>query len=79
MAALFICSRRSEHTKAAPAAVKARSVRLGNPNGARALRGKRVGNKQAVAALKAKAYRRAANLRTIVDEMRRHASFLDIP
>src|SRR3974390_96905 len=59
----------SERTKAALAAAKARGVKLGNPNGARALRGKQVGNKQAVAAVKANAERRAANLRTIVDDL----------
>jgi DNA invertase Pin-like site-specific DNA recombinase len=60
----------SERTKAALTAAKARGVKLGNPNGARALRGKQVGNKQAVAALKANAEHRAASLRTIVDDMR---------
>ena len=59
----------SERTKAALAAAKARGVKLGNPNGARALRGKQVGNKQAVAAVKAKADHRASNLRSIVDDM----------
>jgi hypothetical protein len=39
---------------------KARGIKLGNPNGARALRGKHVGNKQAVAAVKANAEHRAA-------------------
>jgi DNA invertase Pin-like site-specific DNA recombinase len=59
-----------ERTKAALAAAKARGVKLGNPNGARALRGKQVGNKQAVAAIKAKAQDRAENLRGIVAEVR---------
>jgi DNA invertase Pin-like site-specific DNA recombinase len=60
----------SERTKAALAAAKARGVKLGNPNGARALRGKQVGNKQAVAAVKANAQHRAANLQNIVDDLR---------
>jgi DNA invertase Pin-like site-specific DNA recombinase len=60
----------SERTKAALAAAKARGVRLGNPNGARALRGKQSGNKEAVAAVKANAERRAATLRSIVDDLR---------
>jgi hypothetical protein len=51
-------------------AAKARGVRLGNPNGARALRGKQVGNKQAVAAVKASAEQRATNLRAIVDDLK---------
>jgi len=60
----------SERTKAALAAAKARGVKLGNPNGARALRGKQVGNTQAVAAVRANAEDRAANLRAIVDDLR---------
>jgi DNA invertase Pin-like site-specific DNA recombinase len=60
----------SERTKAALAAAKARGVKLGNPNGARALKGKQVGNKQAVAAVRANAEHRAANLRAIVDDLR---------
>ena len=59
-----------ERTKAALAAAKARGVKLGNPNGARALRGKQVGNKQAVAAIKANARDRAENLRAILADMR---------
>jgi DNA invertase Pin-like site-specific DNA recombinase len=62
----------SERTKAALAVAKARGVKLGNPNGARALRGKQIGNKKAVATVKANADQRAANLRAIVDDLRSH-------
>lgn len=60
----------SERTKAALAAAKARGIKLGNPNGARALKGKQVGNKQALITIKGNANRRAANLRSIVDDLR---------
>src|SRR5262245_15247117 len=60
----------SERTKAALAAAKARGVKLGNPNGARALRGKQVGNKKAVAAIRLKAQGYATNLRSILDDIR---------
>jgi DNA invertase Pin-like site-specific DNA recombinase len=60
----------SERTKAALAAAKARGVKLGNPNGAQALRGKQVGNKQAVATVRANAEHRAVNLQAIVDALR---------
>jgi len=60
----------SERTKAALAAAKARGVKLGNPNGARALRGKQVGNKRAVATVKANAEHRAENLREIVEDLK---------
>jgi DNA invertase Pin-like site-specific DNA recombinase len=59
----------SERTKAALAAAKARGVKLGNPNGGRALRGKQVGNKQAVVAVKANAERRAETLKGIIDDL----------
>jgi DNA invertase Pin-like site-specific DNA recombinase len=60
----------SERTKAALAAAKARGVKLGNPNGARALKGKQIGNKEAVAAVKANAERRAQNVKAIVDDLK---------
>jgi len=62
----------SERTKAALAAAKVRGVKLGNPNGARALRGKQVGNKQAVAAVRANAEHRAVNLQAIIEDIRDH-------
>jgi DNA invertase Pin-like site-specific DNA recombinase len=60
----------SERTKVALAAAKARGVKLGNPNGARALRGKQVGNAEAVEAIKQKADEHAINPRTIVADIR---------
>jgi DNA invertase Pin-like site-specific DNA recombinase len=60
----------SERTKAALAAAKRRGVKLGNPNGARALRGKQVGNDAAVARIRAKAAEHTDNLRAIVEDIR---------
>lgn len=60
----------SERTRAALAAAKARGVKLGNPNGARALRGKQVGNKEAVAKVKANAAQRASTLRPMLEDLR---------
>jgi hypothetical protein len=45
-------------------------VKLGNPNGARALRGKQSGNTEAVAAIRLKAQEHAENLRSILDDIR---------
>jgi DNA invertase Pin-like site-specific DNA recombinase len=74
-----------ERTKAALAAARKRIARtgqrerpdikrLGNPNGARALKGKQVGNAEAVAKIKTNAAQRAGDLRAIVDDIRRSGS-----
>lgn len=62
----------SERTRAALAAAKARGVKLGNPNGARALRGKQVGNDAAIAAVQARATERASDLRAMVEDIQQH-------
>lgn len=70
-----------ERTKAALAVAKKRIAkhgqrghpkvkRLGNPNGARAMRGKQVGNKEAIAKVMADAGQRAENLRAMIGDMR---------
>jgi DNA invertase Pin-like site-specific DNA recombinase len=59
-----------ERTKKALAAAKARGVKLGNPNGARALRGKQTGNAEAVVKIKENAAQRAMDLKAIVDDIR---------
>ena len=53
----------SERTKAALAAAKAQGVKLGNPNGARALHGRQSGNQEAV---RLEAQRRADDLAGII-------------
>ena len=60
-----------ERTKKALAAAKARGVKLGNPNGARALRGKQTGNAEAVVKIKEKAAQRAMGLQGILDGIKR--------
>jgi DNA invertase Pin-like site-specific DNA recombinase len=60
-----------ERTKNALAAAKARGVKLGNPNGARALRGKQTGNAEAVAKIKERAARRAMDLQGIIETIKR--------
>ena len=60
----------SERTKAALAAAKARGTRLGNPNGAAALRRAGKGNGASVAAIKAGAQEHAEGLRETVVAIR---------
>ena len=47
-----------------------RDVKLGNRNGARALKGKQTGNAEAVAAIKLKAQSHAENLRAIITDLK---------
>src|SRR6185312_16012754 len=44
--------------------------RLGNPNGARALKGKQVGNAEAVAKIRANTTQRAGDLKAIVEDIK---------
>ena len=47
-----------------------RGVKLGKPNGARALRGKQKGNKEALAAITRKAQEHASNVASILEPIR---------
>lgn len=60
----------SKRTKEALAAAKARGQKLGNPNGAAALRRAGIGSAAGTAAGKRKADEHAARLRPIVDQLR---------
>jgi hypothetical protein len=67
---IFMNNRGGEQARTKAAAAKARGVKLGNPNGARALRGKQTGNREAEAAIRERAQEHAENLRSILDDIR---------
>lgn len=60
----------SKRTKEALQAAKARGQRLGNPNGAAAIRRAGKGNDSAMGAVRANATKRAEEMRPIVEDMR---------
>lgn len=60
----------SQRTKEALAAAKRRGVKLGNPNGARALRRAKKGNAASLSAIKGRADRHAENLRPVIEAIK---------
>jgi len=60
----------SKRTKEALAAAKTRGRKLGNPNGAAALRRAGQGNRASIASISAAASSRAESLRPVIDELR---------
>ena len=60
----------SKRTKEALKAVKARGTRLGNPNGAAALKRANKGNAASVRRIQEGAHRRAEQLRPVIDDLR---------
>ena len=59
----------STRTKEALKAAKARNIKLGNPNGAAALKRANKGNKAAVSAIKSGADNHAANLKPVIESL----------
>lgn len=64
----------SERTSAALQAAKARGVKLGNPNGAAAIRRAGKGNAAALQAVRANADRHAADLADVINDLRAQGS-----
>lgn len=60
----------SRRTQEALAAAKRRGVKLGNPNGARALKRARKGNRASLVVIKARAEAHSSNLRPVVEALR---------
>jgi DNA invertase Pin-like site-specific DNA recombinase len=60
----------SRRTREALAAAKRRGIKLGNPNGARALRRAKTGNAASVAVIRSKADAHAGNLRPVVEALK---------